>query len=136
MIGISPRGQITYVSDTYGGHVSDRQIIKRSTLLHTEKFEKKDSIMSDRGIMVQDLFAGKDVFVNTPTMLKGKNQLAPDTVIRDRRVASKRVHVERVINLAKTYKMLSNTIDHSYTPLSGRIVFLFVLCFVTSAPAS
>ena len=129
MVGISPRGQVTYVSDTYGGHASDRQIIGRSTLLDENKFEKKDSIMSDRGIIVQDLFASKDVFVNTPTMLKGRNQLAPDTVIHDSRVASKRVHVDRVIHLAKTYKMLSNTIDHAYTPLSGRIVYVcFMLC--------
>ena len=28
-------------------------------------FDKGGSIMSDRGIMVQDLFASQDVFVNT-----------------------------------------------------------------------
>lgn len=33
--------------------------------------------MADRGIMVQDLFASQDVYVNTLTMLKGKSQLDP-----------------------------------------------------------
>ena len=48
-----------------------------------------DSIMSERGIMVQDLFACQDVFVNTPTMLKGKSQLETNEVVHDRRVTSK-----------------------------------------------
>ncbi|CAC5401581.1 unnamed protein product [Mytilus coruscus] len=61
MIGCTPRGTVSY----------------------------KDSIMADRGIMVQDLLAAQDVKVNTPTMLKGKSQLEPEEVVRDRRVASK-----------------------------------------------
>ena len=38
--------------------------------------------MADRGIMVQDLFACKNVYVNTPTMLKGKHQLELETVVK------------------------------------------------------
>lgn len=70
MIGISPRGVVTHVSSTYGGCTSDRQIIERSELVQKGMFEKGDSIMADRGIMVQDMFASLDVKVNTPTMLK------------------------------------------------------------------
>ena len=50
---------------------------------------------------MQDLMASKDVKVNTPNLLKGRSQLEPDIVIKDRRVASKRIHVERIIGLAK-----------------------------------
>jgi hypothetical protein len=35
--------------------------------------------------------------VNTPTMLKGKSQLETEEIIRDRRVVSKRIHIEHVI---------------------------------------
>ncbi|WAR12292.1 hypothetical protein MAR_026472 [Mya arenaria] len=38
------------------------------------------TVMADRGIMVQDLFASKNVAVNTPTMLCGKSQLEPEAV--------------------------------------------------------
>jgi hypothetical protein len=58
--------------------------------------------MADRGIMVQDLFANKDVKVNTHTIMAGISQLEPETVVKDRRIASKRIHVERV--LRKTLK--------------------------------
>jgi hypothetical protein len=129
MIGVSPRGLVTYVSPSYGGSCSDRQIIERSTLVQDPPFSPKDSIMADRGIMVQDIFACQDVAVNTPQTMRGKNQHDPETVIKDRRISSKRVHVERVIGLAKTYKILSTDLDHSKTPYGSRIIFVcFALC--------
>ena len=80
--------------------------------------------MADRGIMVQDLFANENVFVNTPTMLKGKSQLEPEEIVRDRRVASKRIQVERVIGLSKRFKILRNELPNSKLPLANRIVFV------------
>ena len=130
MIGCTPRGLISYVSTSYGGCSSDRQIIERSPLISEEGlFETGDSIMADRGIMVQDLFACKNVHVNTPTMLKGKHQLEPETVVKDRRIASKRIHVERVIGLSKTFKILQRNLSAHYVPLGGRIVYV---CFMLS----
>ena len=127
MIGISPKGVVTYVSPSYGGSCSDRQIIERSELLN--EMRPGESIMADRGIMVQDLFACKDVKVNTPRTMKGYTQLPADVVKEDRRIASKRVHVERIIHLAKTYKILTDKMDHSRTPMGGRIIFIcFALC--------
>ena len=76
--------------------------------------------------MVQDLFANQDVRVNTPRTMKGRTQLPAEVVLEDRKIASKRVHVERVIGLAKTYKILSAKLDHSRTPAGGLIIFV---CF-------
>ena len=70
MIGISPRGVVTFVSDSYGGSVSDRQIIEKSPLLKPGMLNSGDSIMADRGIMVQDLFAHRNIQVNTPATMK------------------------------------------------------------------
>lgn len=113
MVGCTPRGAVSYISDAYGGSTSGR-------------FKSGDSIMADRGIMVQDLFAAKDVFVNTPTMLKGKSQLNPDEVVRDRRVASKRIHIERIIGLSKRFKILKNELPQSKLFLGSRIIYI---CF-------
>ena len=85
-------------------------------------FDSGDSIMADRGIMVQDLFANQNVCVNTPTMLKGKSQLEPEEIIRDRRVASKRIHIERVIGLSKTFKILRTDLSNTKFQLANRIV--------------
>lgn len=131
MIGCTPRGAVSFISESFGGSASDRQIIECSNMIKPESnmFLPKDSIMADRGIMVQDLFAPMDVYVNTPTMLKGKSQLEPKDVVRDRRIASKRIHIERVIDLSKTYKILSHPLPSSKCVLGSRIVFV---CFSLS----
>ena len=129
MIGITPNGSVSHISDCYGGSASDRQIIERSELMENGKFNKNDAIMADRGIMVQDLFALKDVHVNTPTMLKGKSQLSAETVIRDRRISSKRIHVERQIGNAKTYKILTQPLPITKINLGSKIVYV---CFFLS----
>ena len=100
MVGCTPRGAISYTSDCYGGRLAIGKLLKISKLLGNSMFSSGDSIMADRGIMVQDLFANENVVVNTPTMLKGISQLEPEDIVRDRRVASKRIHVERVIGLS------------------------------------
>lgn len=89
-------GGVLHIKGIWGS-ASDGQIIEKSDLLNPSlnMFERGDSIMADRRIMVQDLFATQDVFVNTPTMLQGKSQLEPEEEVRDRRVASKRIHVEK-----------------------------------------
>ena len=128
LVGVSPRGQVTFISDCYGGSTSDRQIIERSELVTRcdSFFEKKDAIMADRGIMVQDLFSHMDVHVNTPTTMKGRNQLPSAIVNYDRKIASKRIHVERVIGLAKTYKILTTPLPSEKVELANRII---KLCF-------
>ncbi len=73
LVGRTHRGVISYVSPAYGSSASDRQICERSRLLSDpDMFSKGDSIMSDRGFNVQDLFATKDVKVNIPSSLRGK----------------------------------------------------------------
>ena len=68
----------------------------------------------------------EQVTVNTPRTMKGRTQLPADVVVEDRKIASKRVHVERVIGLAKHYKILQTKMDHSRTPAGGRIIYV---CF-------
>lgn len=130
MVGITPRGSVSYVGDAYGGSSSDRQIMEHCSLTSDNSlFEKKDSIMADRGILVQDLFITRDIFVNTPTMLRGKSQLEPEEVHHDRKIASKRIHVERVIGLAKTYKILKKELNSNLLTLGNRIIRVcFLLC--------
>ncbi len=127
MVGISPRGDVTYISEVYGGNTSDRQIVERSQLLtKVGIFAKGDSIMADRGFIVQDLFCHHQVHVNVPTVMKNMVQLPAEKVIQDRRIASKRVHVERVIGLAKTFRILKDELHHAYVPFGGKILFV---CF-------
>ena len=125
LVGITPGGMVSFISDAYGGSTSDRQITERSSLL--TRTEYGDSIMADKGFNVQDLFEAKNVIINIPTFFKKMNRMSNKTVMRDRAIASKRVHVERIIGLAKTYKILTSPLNCTETLLASDILFI---CFM------
>ncbi len=110
-----------------GGSASDRQITERSSLM--KDCESGDSIMGYKGFNVQDLFAPYDVSINLPTFFRKKNRMSGKTVLRDRKISSKRVHIERLIGLAKTYKILTVPLNATESALGTQILFVcFMLC--------
>lgn len=60
-------------------------------------WEKKDVLMADHGFNIQDLFEQKRVRVNIPPFLNGKPQLSEEELVKTRRIATIRIHVERDI---------------------------------------
>lgn len=125
LIGITPGGLTSYITPAYGGSASDRILVERGDL--PQNCDPGDSIMSDKGFNVQDIFAPFNIQVNIPTFLRKKNQLSTRAIINDRKIACKRVHVERVIGLAKTYKILTSPMNEVETILGSRIIFV---CFM------
>ena len=81
--------------------------------------------------MVQDLLASTDVKVNATTMIKGRSKLDAETVVHDRRIASKRIPVETIIGYAETFQILKKTINSEQTCMGGRIIFV---CFIRIFP--
>lgn len=127
LVGATPGGLVSYVSPAYGGSTSDRQIVERSSLLNL--CDPGDSIMADKGFNVQDMFVHRNIQINMPTFFKKKNRMSCSTVIQDRKISSKRVHIERIIGLAKTFKILVEPMNSSETKLSSHITFVcFMLC--------
>ena len=123
LVGSTPGGLVSYISPAYGGCTSDRQIVERSQIVRS--CDPGDSVMADKGFNVQDLFARMDVTVNIPTFLKKRNRISGKTLMRDRIVSSKRVHIERIIGLGKTYRILTNPLTSTETKLSSDITFCF-----------
>ena len=111
----------------YGGSVSDGGIAERSQL--PQSCDPGDSVMADKGFNVQDLFIPYNVIINIPTFFKKKNRLSGQTVLNDRKIASKRVHIERIIGLAKTYKILTTPMSNTESALANQIITVcFLLC--------
>ena len=126
LAGVTPGGLCSYISPAYGGSTSDRQIVERTL---PSMCDPGDSVMSDKGFDVQDILAPYDITVNIPTFFSKRNRLNNKTVLHDRKIASKRVHVERFIGLAKIYTILSSPLNTSETILSSDIIFVcFMLC--------
>lgn len=127
LVGSTPGGLVNYISPVYGGCTSDRQIVERSNIVSL--CDPGDSVMADKGFNVQDLFAKSDVTVNIPTFLKKRNRISGKVLMKDRKISSKRVHIERIIGLGKTYKILTNAMNSTETKLSTHIIFCcYMLC--------
>ena len=52
LVGISPSGAITFVSDLYSGAIFDKRLTQMSGIL--DLLERGDSVMADRGFDIQD----------------------------------------------------------------------------------
>ena len=56
LVGISPGDAITFISQLYTGHISDREIVTRSGFLNLP-FDRRDSVMADKVFTVADLLS-------------------------------------------------------------------------------
>ena len=112
LIAIAPTGCISFISQAWGGRISDKEITQRSGFL--DKIEYGDDVMADRGFNVADDLAVCGSKLLMPAFTRGKPQLSQKEVEKTRQLARVRIHVERVIGqMRKKYKILSNTLPIS-----------------------
>ena len=75
MIGVSPNGAITYISQCYEGSILDNDIVKKIGFL--DKLEPGDLVVADRGFTIRDILSKRKVDLNIPLFL---NEIAHFTV--------------------------------------------------------
>ena len=122
LIGISPNGVITFVSQLYPGSISDKELTRRCGILNL--LEVGDSVMADRGFSIQEDLALIGVRLNIPPFLRGKGQLSQKELITTRRIASLRIHVERAMERIKNFHIFDKSIPASLTDITDRIIFI------------
>ena len=82
-----------------GGDASDKQIVKESGLL--DLLEKGDSVMADKGFLIQDLLDPLSVTLDMPPKLDSNRQLSRQEVEQTKRIAAVRIHVKRKMEQIK-----------------------------------
>ena len=122
LIGVSPTGAISFVSELYGGNISDKEITKRSGIL--KMMERGDEVMADRGFLIEDLVRPYGIRLNIPACTGGRSHLEPCEVTQSRRVASTRIHVERAIGRIKEFKILTHVHSTYVLPHLNEIFFV------------
>ncbi|PFX14829.1 hypothetical protein AWC38_SpisGene20985 [Stylophora pistillata] len=113
LIGITPQGTISFVSQAWGGRTSDKFIAENCGIL--DKLVPGDTVIADRGFTISESVGLKSGKLVIPAFTKGKAQLDPVDVERSRGIASVRIHVERVIGLLRRkYTILEGTLPTKF----------------------
>ena len=113
LIGCSPSGGCSFVSQLYTGSISDVAIVKQSGFLGLE-FDEGDSIMADRGFPIADCLPN-GVSLNIPAFLDGRSQFDQEEVIESQAIAQDRIHIERFINIVKDFHIFDGVIPLTFT---------------------
>ena len=74
LIGVTPSGAISFISDAYEVSISDRKLVEVCGLL--EKLEPGDEVMADKGFKIQDMLVPHGVRLNVPPFLQSNTQMA------------------------------------------------------------
>lgn len=119
LVGITPRGSFSFISDLFTGSISDKKIVNESGFLN--KVEFGDDIMADRGFLIRGELALKGATLNIPPFSMGK-QLGAKSTTKTRRIARARIHVERAIGRLKQFSILQRLIPLSMKSTYNQIV--------------
>lgn len=105
LIGSTPDGTCTYISEGFGGRATDCVIVEESGYL--EKVRKGNEIMADRGFKgVAALLAKQDSKLVRPPSTSEESPMTKADVKLTKQIAALRIHVERVIGRLRLYKLL------------------------------
>ena len=103
IVGVAPNAVITYVSELYPGSISDKEIVRKSGLLH--HLAAGDLLLADKGFLIQDIVP-RGVSVNiTPFLNNGR--FTESEAKATTSIAKCRIHVERANARLKDFKILS-----------------------------
>ena len=99
LIGITPQGTISYVSDAWGGRVSDKHLTESSDFL--DHLLPGDVVLADRGFDISETMGMMQARLHLPAFTRGKHQLEAYEVEDTRTLAnvSYSCCVEHVIGL-------------------------------------
>lgn len=80
LIGCTPNGCVSFVSQLYMGSISDVELTRVSGYVDTLSSKHGISVMADRGFTIRDMLDKKNVSLNIPPFLDGRKQLSAEDI--------------------------------------------------------
>ncbi|XP_046864361.1 uncharacterized protein LOC124458378 [Xenia sp. Carnegie-2017] len=117
LIGITPSGVLSYISELFPGSTSDLEIVKKSNFL--DILSPGDSVMADRGFNIKDELASVGAFLEAPSFLQKKTQFTQEEINKNKAIPSLRIHVERQMERLKNWHILDRKIPITMAPLAS-----------------
>ena len=109
LIGITPYGAISFISQGYGGRASDKVVTEASGFL--DNLLPGDIVLADRGFNIKESVEMKHAKFKMPSKTNGRCQLAAKDVEDTRKIAHLTIHVERVIGgLRNKFRIITDTV--------------------------
>ena len=122
LVGITPSGVVSFVSELFPGSTSDQEITIQSGLL--DNLKRGDEIMADKGFNCQDELASVGAILVTPNFLTDKGQFSTKETEHNKRIASLHVHVERLMERRKNWHVFDHEIPISLAPIASDILIV------------
>ena len=123
LVGCTPNGAICFLSHLYVGSISDVELTQVSGFIEALHGKAGVAIMADRGFTIKNMLSPLGVKLNIPPFMEGRAKLPLAEVTVGRKIASLRIHVERVIGRIKKFAILKGTV-----PLSMSRIFNEIVC--------
>ncbi|XP_075534564.1 uncharacterized protein LOC142568562 [Dermacentor variabilis] len=121
LVGIIPNGMISFISKVYGGRHIDSFITQDSGFLQLLK--PGDLILSDKGFPnIRTTIEGSGAVLLMPPFNSGRGQLSAYDMEIIYKIASLRIHVERVIQRLKIYRILRNRVPLRLVPHMNKVI--------------
>ena len=119
LVSLSPICHLNFVSKLFSGSISDKEIVRKSGFL--EQINPEDHIMADKGFNIQDLLALCGAYLIAPPIMM-KDNISSRASTATRRVATTRVHVERMIRKLKCFVILRGVIPLTFKAYISSII--------------
>ncbi|XP_040079265.2 uncharacterized protein LOC120850716 [Ixodes scapularis] len=121
MVGVSPAGLITYISSGYGGRASDKAMFDQSGLVD-KLLPGIDHIMVDKEFLIDSTCETRLNAVVRPPFLHAKKLLSKAEALATKSIAAARVHVERVIQRMKLFKITPQRMPWHMVPIADDVL--------------
>ncbi|KAM6983416.1 uncharacterized protein LKV04_011355 [Tautogolabrus adspersus] len=123
LIGVSPSGEITFVSSLHEGSNSAKEITKRSGILSL--LEEGDEVMADKGFLISDLLSAISVSLVSPPFLNQRRKFIKEEASITQNNAKLRIQVEKAKQRMKQNHIFDRVLPRS---LLGNINQLWYVC--------
>ncbi|CAN7976849.1 unnamed protein product [Ixodes persulcatus] len=133
LVGVSPAGLITFLSNGFGGRASDKACVEKSGVLNKlTSFE--DDVMVDKGFSMDAMCGKLGLGVVQPPFLRSQTQFSAEDANRTVKIARARVHVERAIQRMKVFKVLKGPVPWEMVAALDDIMIIIAGIVNVSAP--
>lgn len=132
MVGITPSGAISFISDLWGGSISDKELFLQSDMITL--LDKGDLILADRGFIIQKELEKEGCTLITPHYLANKIQFTRTERTENKCVAHHRVHIERAIGRIKNFKYFEGAVPNCSINSTNKYFYILAFFINFSTP--